>query len=257
MNWSEFIRQISKLAAIYKQNPSRNMITKTLKIFGFTILAFFCLIVLYFCFSVIFSIVPVNGNIEKDKDVVIFVRTNGVHTELVLPIRFDSIDWSTKVKFSNTKGNDTVMNYVAFGWGDKGFYLNTPNWSDLKFSTAFNATFGLGESAMHVTYYKSVSETRTSLRIEISKRQYYQLIKYIQNSFEKTEKGGFIYIKTDKVYCKNDAFYEGTGYFSLFNTCNTWTNKGLKICEQRACLWTPYDKGIFYQYSNKKNRRKI
>ncbi|HAQ20166.1 MAG TPA: TIGR02117 family protein [Prolixibacteraceae bacterium] len=229
------------------------MIIKILKILRFAVLTFLGSIALYLIFSIIISIIPFNGNKEKEKVVVIFVRTNGVHTDLVLPIRYDSVDWSKKVKFSNTIGNDSVMNFVAFGWGDKGFYLNTPNWSDLKFSTAFTAAFGFGEPAMHVTYYKDVFETKNSIRIEINKRQYFELVKYIQKSFNKTEKGEFINIKTIMVYDRNDAFYEGTGSFSLFNTCNTWTNKGLKICEQRACLWTPFDKGIFYHYNNKIN----
>ena len=32
----------------------------------------------------------------------------------------------------------------------------------------------------------------------------------------------------------NDAFYEAKGRYSLFFTCNTWTNNALKICKQKA-----------------------
>ena len=49
-------------------------------------------------------------------------------------------------------------------------------------------------------------------------------------------------------YGKNDAFYEATGRYSLFHTCNTWTNNALKIAGQKACVWTPFDTGIFYHY---------
>ncbi|HXU27639.1 MAG TPA: DUF2459 domain-containing protein, partial [Bacteroidia bacterium] len=46
----------------------------------------------------------------------------------------------------------------------------------------------------------------------------------------------------------NDSFYEAVGVYGLFYTCNTWANNGLKYCGQKACLWTPFEKGIFYQY---------
>jgi hypothetical protein len=35
----------------------------------------------------------------------------------------------------------------------------------------------------------------------------------------------------------------------MFHTCNTWANNGLKSCGQKAALWTPFDSGIFGQYS--------
>jgi uncharacterized protein (TIGR02117 family) len=140
------------------------------------------------------------------------------------------------------------MEYVAFGWGDKGFYLNTPNWSDLKTSTAFNAAFGLGGSAMHVSFYKKDDIAPGSIKISISKIQYFKLVEYIHHSFTKDKNGNYILIPTNMVYGLNDAFYEAVGSYSMINTCNSWTNSGLKSCEQRACFWTAFDKGIFYQY---------
>jgi hypothetical protein len=50
------------------------------------------------------------------------------------------------------------------------------------------------------------------------------------------------------VYGDNDAFYEAIGSYNLFKTCNTWTNNALKSCGQKACFWTPFESGIFYQY---------
>jgi hypothetical protein len=71
---------------------------------------------------------------------------------------------------------------------------------------------------------------------------------YIQNSFDKDVDGHFINIKTTANYGLNDAFYEAKGSYSLFCTCNTWANNGLKSCGQKAALWTPSDKGIFLHY---------
>jgi hypothetical protein len=46
----------------------------------------------------------------------------------------------------------------------------------------------------------------------------------------------------------NDAFYAANNRYSMMLTCNSWINRGLKACHKRACLWTPFAGGIFYQY---------
>ena len=55
-------------------------------------------------------------------------------------------------------------------------------------------------------------------------------------------------IETDAVYGNHDIFYEAKGSYNLFYTCNTWTNSALKAANQKASLWTVYDKGILYHY---------
>jgi len=215
---------------------------------GYTFSALFGLILLYLLSTYILSRITVNGSkIKSDDDVEIHILTNGVHTDLVVPIKSDEMDWSKIIKFENTLSKDTMMKYIAFGWGDKGFYLETPNWSDLKASVAFKAMFYLGKSAMHVTFYKEMNEGETCIKIKISKLEYVRLINYLVESFQRNANGDVLHIKGHS-YGDNDAFYEAKGVYGLFNTCNTWANNGLKYCGQKACLWTPIDKGIFYQY---------
>jgi hypothetical protein len=72
-------------------------------------------------------------------------------------------------------------------------------------------------------------------------------VDYISNSFQ-SDSGEFLKIETDAVYGKNDAFYEAKGSYSLFHTCNTWTNNALKSANQKAALWTATDKGILSHY---------
>ena len=127
-------------------------------------------------------------------------------------------------------------------------YLETPQWKDLKASVAFKAAFALSTTAIHATYYNTLVESDTCKKILISKEQYQRLVNYITNSFQKNKDGHFINIATKAVYNKNDAFYEANGSYSLFTTCNTWANSGLKTSGQKCCLWTPFDTGIFLKY---------
>jgi uncharacterized protein (TIGR02117 family) len=177
----------------------------------------------------------------------IYVKSNGVHTDLVVPVKTKNTDWSTIFPFKNTKGKDSTSTLLALGWGDKGFYLNTPTWGDLTFSTAFKAMFGLSTSALHTTYLDTIEVTSTCKKISMTQHQYDLLVRFIKRTIS-TKKGNSIFIPTNAVYGKNDAFYEANGSYHLFSTCNTWTNGALKHSHKKACFWTPYDTGILNQY---------
>lgn len=223
-------------------------LSKSLIFSGYTFVVMVLIAGLYLLTAYILSRISVNQQNASEKQVRIFILTNGVHTDLVMPLRSELMDWSKEFKFENTILKDTSSKFLALGWGDKGFYLETPTWGDLTFKTAFKATFWLGKSAIHSTFYKEMKEGKNCKRIDISMKQYSLLISYIKRSLTYNSSGELQIIKTKTVYGLNDAFYEANGKYSLFNTCNTWANNGLKSCGQKASLWTPFDTGIFYQY---------
>lgn len=224
------------------------ILKKTLKIIGFTILIFVGFILIYFLSAYSLSRVAVKEEENAKDEVTIFIKTNGVHTDIVVPVRNEQKDWSKEVKFSNTMSKDTTYQYLGMGWGDKGFYLETPTWADLKASVAFKAATGLSTTAIHATFFNTISEDSTCKKILISKEQYARLINYIDNSFQKDPNGQTINIKTNANYGNDDAFYEANGSYSMLHTCNTWANNGLKTCGQKCCYWTPFDSGIFLNY---------
>jgi uncharacterized protein (TIGR02117 family) len=200
----------------------------------------------------VFSRIPVNKNFKDDTSatgIEIYLLSNGVHTDVVLPIRNICKDWGTQIKTAYTLANDTSVKYAAIGWGDKGFYLDTPEWSDLKFSTAFNAMFFLSSTAMHVTLYRNLYPGTHCKKVRISAESYRKLVLYIDNSFQKTDNGNYMPIKGH--YDRYDCFFEARGTYNLFYTCNCWTNSALKHGNLKACLWTPFDKGILFAYKDR------
>lgn len=186
--------------------------------------------------------------IHAIKEINIYVKSNGVHTDIVLPIKNKVYDWSNKIEQKFTIQPDTTMQYIATGWGDKGFYLNTPTWADLTAKTAFNAAFGLSTTAMHTTFYKEINESDNCIKISLTKEEYLQLCDYVNNSFQTNTLGEFLPLKTNANYGLHDCFYEANGTYSVFKSCNTWTNKALKTANQKACFWTITDKGILNIY---------
>ena len=225
----------------------KKMLFLILKIIGFVIGVVF----LYIILSLLLPLIPVKAEETNDPKIVeAYIMTNGVHTDLVLPVKSKYIDWSQKLPIENTKGKDPDQNFIAFGWGDKGFYLDTPTWAELKFSTAFKAAFWLSDSAMHCTYYKQMKVGDDCKKMMLTEKQYQQLIHFIDSKFDKDASGKYILIKTDAVYGNDDAFYDAKGSYNFTYTCNTWANNGLKAAGQKAALWTPTDFGIFQHYKD-------
>lgn len=207
------------------------------------------IVVLYIALGYFLPFIEVSAKDDgQKKEIPVYIYTNGVHTDIVMPVKNDLQDWSTKIPFGNTKSKSTDYNYVGVGWGDKGFYLDTPTWADLKFSTAFKAAFWLSESAMHCTFYKTMKEGDDCKKIMISRDQYKKLVDFVDAKFYKDQNGNYNLIPTNAVYGNDDAFYDAQGKYSFLNTCNTWANDALKAADQKAAFWTPSDYGIFLHY---------
>ncbi len=226
-----------------------NRVKKYSKMFLWSIVFLICSLVAYAIVIVIASYIPVNVNVVASTEdcVEVYIRSNGVHTDIVVPIKNDIKDWSGQLDSKKTKAGKIDYDYVGVGWGDKGFYLDTPTWGDLTFKTAFKALFYLGTSAMHVTFYKGLHESERCKKIFISKESYQQIVAYIESSFVLDEKGACILIENAS-YWDNDSFYDAKGKYGIFYTCNTWTNNSLKAGNLKACLWTLFDYPIFFHY---------
>jgi uncharacterized protein (TIGR02117 family) len=173
-----------------------------------------------------------------------YLKSNGSHVDIVMPLRSPVHNWEDFLSQENIEYRDSIFDWVALGWGDKNFYLNTPTWSDLTFSTAFKAAFGLSSGAIHVTYYKELKESEHCVKFRVSDRQMKRLFTFILNDFEKDQAGIPVFIPTDMVYGPRDAFYNSNKRYSLFHTCNTWVNDALAYCDHRHCLWTALEFGV-------------
>ena len=209
---------------------------KALQIIYKTLISFITLIFLYVIFASTLSIIPSIPNASNEKrSYEIFIKSNGIHTDVIIPK--DNLSESIESKL-----NQELSNYLAFGWGDKGFYIDTPTWNDLTFSVAVKAMFLSSETVMHVTPYESINSAFVSLRI--SKPQLEELLNYIEVSFQ-LDSNKFKKIDFEG-YSDMDAFYKAKGSYSLFKTCNVWTGEALKGAGIKTGIWSPFDWGIIW-----------
>jgi uncharacterized protein (TIGR02117 family) len=201
-------------------------------------------ILLWLVSAIVIPYFPVDRPFIKTRErITVYVESNGVHTDFVMPVKSTLQDWGKMLPYSDFEIADPSFEYVSVGWGDKGFFIGTPTWADLKFSTAFNAAFGLSTSAMHVTYKRNSPKlSEDCRRLELTHAQYIILVNYIKNSFQSVN-GKFIPI-IHPGYSDYDCFYEAKGKYSLFKTCNVWTGNGLKVIGVSVADWTPLCGGV-------------
>ena len=208
-----------------------------------TIIVFISLILLWFCCAWLLPKIKVNNETVKSiKTVTIYVKSNGVHTDIVMPVTNSIYNWNNFIDQMSFEKLDSTYHYIAMGWGDKGFYLNTPTMADLKVKTLINALFGLGSSAMHVAYYKNMECGDLIKQISISEADYQNLTAYLIEQFEL--KGQKTQLISHPSYGDKDNYFEAKGTYSIFKTCNVWTGDALKTANISMGLWTPLEFGV-------------
>ena len=219
----------------------KNKISKVFHLFLLPVLLFFSLFAIYIIFALLLSLVrtsPAKSDCIKNEKM--FIASNGVHLDIILPVK------SLRVSFQNELHLPAGISYISFGWGDKDFYLNTPQWSDLTFRIAFNALFLKSETAMHVMHFRKQDENWKE--ICICRAQLDKLHDYIYVSFKKDSDSELIKIDVPG-YFDNDFFYEAEGSYSLFRTCNDWSNNALKVADVPTSVWSPFDFGILQHFN--------
>ncbi|MCX2741686.1 TIGR02117 family protein [Pontibacter anaerobius] len=175
----------------------------------------------------------------QEEHIEIYVTSNGVHTDIIVPVSSPYIDWREKLPAHQFGNVDSTYRYIGFGWGDRKFYMETPEWTDLTPKVAITAALWPTRTAMHVEYIRNkLVPTRRQRPLRISPEQYRQLISYIDNSFVQQENGRYLHI-SNSGYAGQDTFYEANRKFYILKNCNNWVNQGLKSMGVKTAVWAP------------------
>ena len=195
-------------------------------------------IALYLLIALI-GLIPVNNDFQPTPDgIEIWLVSSAIHTDIVLPIRTETLDWRERFPEGSFLVDAGRATHVAIGWGNKGFYINTPTWADLRFSTVVKALFWPSDSCMHVSLCTSEGIPQDARQIKISAAQYQRLVEFIDRGFRHSADGPMILIP-HAAYGPNDAFFEGAGRYHCFNTCNCWTGRAMQTAGIRTGWFTP------------------
>lgn len=193
------------------------------------------LILFYAAAGLIGGSIPANADWKPPaQGVTILVEDNGIHTGLVLPVRVAGIDWSADFPASDIADSRyAALGWVAVGWGDRAFYVETPTWSDINPMNVLRAAIGSRRTVLHVEHVDPPAPGRDRRAIVLTEDQYRRLAAYIRAS---RGPGG----KVAGGYGVNDVFYDGQGTYSALATCNEWTGGALRSAGVRVGVWTPF-----------------
>ena len=191
--------------------------------------------VTYFLTAYLLTLLATKGTKKSKKTETIYILYDTMHSDIVLNTKSITNKKLTKKLKKIIKQRE---GYLAFGWGDKETYLNTPTWNDIKISTSLKALFINTPSLMHVSFYKRIDRFINIKKIELSKEQKTELEISILNSFDLENNNSY------KGYGREDIFYSSVYKYNLFNTCNTWTGDQLREANVSMSYWTPLSSNI-------------
>ena len=218
------------------------MLGKLLSGIRFVIGWLFLIIGLYFFAALIGSLISVNADWrEPESGVQIFVETNGVHTTIILPRRHKDHDWADFLPEDDLPKGQSFGENISFSWGERNFFLETENWSDLRPNIAAKAVFGSNETLMHIYHYGAIGQGPYHRSLIITPDQHDQLVAIIKAKFEQS--GGKA-VNALKGYGRRDIFYPSSGYYSPLRTCNVWTGETLAAIGVQTGIWTPMAGGV-------------
>lgn len=202
----------------------------------------------FFTAAAILGIIPANISWrEAERGVTILVRTNGVHTWIVMPKVTSVIDWRPFAPPEHLRDPRWgAGDHIAVGYGNREFYLNTPTWSDLSAKTAFFAFFGNGPTLLHVEHDHEPRPNDWQRPIVLRIDEYRRLAEFIRARFQRDRRGRTIPV-LGRGYGPADMFYEANGGYSFVLTCNEWTGRALRAAGVRTGLWTPLEQSVMWR----------
>lgn len=230
---------------------------RALQVFGWAVAAVLVAPAAYLLAALALGLLPVNADwrpaMKGEGGVPVWLRTNGVHADLVLPAKWPGhgahdftreLPPSVVIDFSH-EASVAPFAWIAFGWGDRDFYLNTPTWADFDLATGWRAITARGPSAMHVEYLRRPEDYDVRLLL-LAADEYGRLVDYIRAGFRRDAKDAPIRIDHPGFFA-TDAFFEGTGSYSPLLTCNEWVRRALAQAGVRTATWAPFDRALLWQ----------
>lgn len=220
----------------------------SLIVLGYILLSILSFVLLFIAALYLGTIIPVNRKFKHvENGIDIFLTSNGMHVDFILPTKNKIKDWTQFIDSQPYNKHLSEYKHIGIGWGAPEFYLELETWDHVPFNLGFRAMAIPTPTIMHVIGYDKIPyEELKVARVSISEDQYLQLCSFISDSFKQDDKQALQLIP-NRGYNEHDNFYHAHGVYHIFHTCNYWVNKGLKRIGVYAPLWSPLERGIFYQ----------
>ena len=174
-------------------------------------------------------------DLPAGKGITIYACDNGVHTDLVLPVSAEGIDWR-QLPHPDESAR-LGLSHVSFGWGSKDFYINTPTWADVRPMTALKALLW-DETVLHVEYRSEPGLGETCGIWVVGREDYWRIVSFVRSSLRNWPLARPTLVATG--YGPTDAFFAAERQYTVIDTCNQWTGRALRAGGAPVAAWTPF-----------------
>lgn len=179
------------------------------------------------------------GEARAASGIAVFVEDNGIHTGIVMPKALFPAE--VRARFAAADLADPRYarhGWVAVGWGDRAFYVETPEWRDLKPATVLRAAFGSDRVVLHVEHVPAPVAGVAVRRVVLRPDQARRLAAFVAATLGE---GPAV-----RGYGGWDAFYPARGRYSAIRTCNAWTGEALRAAGVPMGRWTPFSGTVMW-----------
>lgn len=201
---------------------------------------------LFSALAIVAGAVPLGSGSAQpgERNVTIYVASNGFHSDIVLPTVSEGRDWRPLLAASPLTEPYRDAPWVAFGWGAETAYTELGTLADLSLGLILKST-AFDRSVVHVQPVAAV-RTGTDLRsFTISEASYRGLVDHVEASLQLDEVGGPM-ILAGVSHGNGDAFLRGRDRFWLLRSCNVWVGEGLRKAGLPIGLWTPLAQSLMW-----------
>jgi len=200
---------------------------------------------LYLLAALAGSLIPANrGWTEPRQGTTVYLAANGIHTDIVMPVKAQGLDWGPLLPKSDFAAPDPQARWIAFGAGEQRVYLNTPTWWDLTPRTIWSALAG-GREVIHAEYVTNPLYAERQIRLRPD--EYRRLWAAVRAGFELDARGRPRRID-HAGYGPADAFYRADGKANAARTCNNWVAERLRLAGVKVSAWPPFVDGLLWRY---------
>lgn len=176
--------------------------------------------------------IPYKATAEGPKIVRTYVASHGWHTALIVP----AVHLNRQIPDLQSRFGTSA--YYEIGWGDAEFYQAKKVTPGLTLHAAFcSAGTVVHISTVPISPYQSFPHSQIS-SVPLSQNQIANMGRFISSSMVHDENGKVIPLG-EGIYGESQ-FYLGTGHYSINNTCNNWTAKGLRSAGLEISPWSKF-----------------
>ena len=192
------------------------------------LLAPFFVLLAYLAAALVLGLIPSRTSVPMPTtaaDYPVYLVSNGVHINLVLPLYNDIADWRDRLPESEPG------DWVYIGWGSRAFYTQVPTWADLTPQVAAQALF-YDDAVLYVRPAAiPIADAKHLRKMRMCQQELQSVSQDIAHQFADT---------TPVSVFPN--FYPAQGHYTPLMTCNEWMR--LRLQHRSMPLWSPFDQAI-------------